>query len=1671
MASKSDLWAQSKGFKNYYQYRNYLAQMLGYKNYNQQRKARKLLKTTGSSDSLTENDFLRVAGQTWRKGKSAINLPSEGSKSVAAVQGVASGFDAADLATNKHGHLRSIPGTSQWRLAEDFDKVREGLFPRKKYDGNYLKAKDAFDQHRPRLSREITQLFGDPKSETNFVRQAWKVGQGDAAGNFIDEKYIQDLSYQTQDRLTGALDGAGRSSKFWDKRANKVTNAKGAKRQAGKEITGARGGNGAYRLDTYERMILNNARSLAYQRGLLENLKQKNQTLVRVSDGLACGWESHNDPLLANGMIVSIKDAMSNPLAHPNCVREFHPIKPTDKNKKKAAQDAKAIKANTDARLKAAAAKAAKATAVAGAIAGVATTDLNIGNYQGTIGNYIMNRVAVPVQRTLYGLLMMQNRMVDTLQRRPKDKSYTFQLRAASKELVAKQPSLSEDEAFSLLAEQVHVQSELFAAGETNESLGIFARRMMGLSETATVSQIAVGAEDFDEYYNRLRFFNKVPTGMEGDVIATLAKLNDSQNFFANEFARLLKPVHGKFAKLTFPRLSTLAGEARGTNRYARLSLNPNDLVHAHVSARPLQDGRLRRALNVKMNPNGMLRFGFAKNEAGALTPNIALVPPGPLRIYSRFNRAKPTLTKTIRGVTREYPNSRAGFLNSVTTNIEVKTGITFLPSIGYKFRVNMRALGIKYPQDILKVNNTQIRRWLQDNDLHKMVSATTDLRLQGLGFFDVKRTLTMTENKFWRWRAYGNTDINMKFLADYWRTEIMRLLDTDIDQGFYETIGRMLEPMHRLKDIDPWAHRDKVREARRTMGHYFDEIPKPAKEEGLYGIARYLWHLSERQAAIRIDALVDYLILNRRTDLPGVEGGNRTIRRLADTKKGYITVLDTNGMGDLEIEDMLITRPKLITAFFEADAKDIALSVGKKVSVDAVQAVKDRLATVAELALDKHLNLLPRAKQQEVLRDLKDPKGRRQGLRTDINRPELETRQGTYRFMKQGKLDPEDLEAQGLMPGQIINADDLGKPRVYGTIEGSVDDLPTDGWRYYHQDYAPGTGTPIGDGYDVPGVNDLTEYVIDGEAVHLAKGDDLLLTGDYQVVGVYSVRQYMENWDYPKEIFDNLTGRTPFEVRVDAVAKGQIPQNPRVSEVTRVYLQQVRSPLGRNRNPPDLSDLAVSMNEMPIVSPEDHLARAEILRHAYPDISDAARRTWDERLLRRIEDRRVVPDPLPTPGEKDADGFRFVGYHMSQDRDFTYDPDRKGTFLGDPAPGQPEDDTLFPLFATRTSWGLDSWGRYGEGGRPYAHEVWVLDDITSYDWNDEIPIPRGVEVRIKGVHESAGLSRRIDSDGIPTDIEMPFPMSTDDEGYVFLGWHSTNNPDWEFDSDVKPYHFNAMLTGEAEPELAPKLFVSPAPGLWREYVHDGAPEAWSHEVWVKGPFLEQLRAGGNDEFIMDIDEFILDGRNQIKIGQRVTFEEADEWTDYLTTLVQDRDDVDDFGTLNRLGREIFEKIGIREALDESAIARILRTGEGQGLTVGESASELELDSAKFKRLLALIDSAPLSKNVMSKEVHMSTSRLDRMIAKGDDFTEYFGVWDADLPHFTRMTGNQERVVLVARESRAVNISPLVPRLNSRQSYIVSGKFRITSTKEVVTPDGETITFVYVKYVEPTWRS
>ena len=56
-----------------------------------------------------------------------------------------------------------------------------------------------------------------------------------------------------------------------------------------------------------------------------EVMRLNGEGYVEALDADDCGWDGHDDATSANGRVVTIEQAASQPISHPNCVRAFTP--------------------------------------------------------------------------------------------------------------------------------------------------------------------------------------------------------------------------------------------------------------------------------------------------------------------------------------------------------------------------------------------------------------------------------------------------------------------------------------------------------------------------------------------------------------------------------------------------------------------------------------------------------------------------------------------------------------------------------------------------------------------------------------------------------------------------------------------------------------------------------------------------------------------------------------------------------------------------------------------------------------------------------------------------------------------------------------------------------------------------------------------------------------------------------------------------------------------------------------------------------------------------------------------------------------------------------------------------------------------------------------------------
>lgn len=91
-------------------------------------------------------------------------------------------------------------------------------------------------------------------------------------------------------------------------------------------------------LDSYADMAVRTKSAVGYNLGTLNQSRDSGVAFMEIFDSSDCGLSFHEDPTLANGMVVDIKTAEQFPISHPRCVRALSPR--PDITSKKAAKSA-----------------------------------------------------------------------------------------------------------------------------------------------------------------------------------------------------------------------------------------------------------------------------------------------------------------------------------------------------------------------------------------------------------------------------------------------------------------------------------------------------------------------------------------------------------------------------------------------------------------------------------------------------------------------------------------------------------------------------------------------------------------------------------------------------------------------------------------------------------------------------------------------------------------------------------------------------------------------------------------------------------------------------------------------------------------------------------------------------------------------------------------------------------------------------------------------------------------------------------------------------------------------------------------------------------------------------------------------------------------------------------
>lgn len=355
----------------------------------------------------------------------------------------------------------------------------------------------------------------------------------------------------------------------------------------------------------YEDLMLRADSNTFYNRGVILQAREDGVKYVRISDGADCGLLEHDDPNLADGLIMKIDEAYQYPIAHPSCQRTFV-IDDDTRGRKRSGRSSKA---------------STKAAAVAVGITATAAAGM------------LALRYNQALQRTVTEYLARNSREFATYHTR-----YLQQTQINPEDLLnsarADQWAAFYGEDVSAISRQyLRVPTARKVVGDDFDALTDFTmeRRYQIFGDAAMNFENSVAQNVFSLISDEV-----------GNVNFTLPKIFSAYPSLGMKYRDVaLRAGKGGFGgSVSRTALNDILrfGYAKGVRNehgIPYIGIRPHQLVRYRLSK--VKHGFANR---VVMNPNGMLRAGFAIDPRnGYIIPNLALIPKGPLRVNTYLNR------------------------------------------------------------------------------------------------------------------------------------------------------------------------------------------------------------------------------------------------------------------------------------------------------------------------------------------------------------------------------------------------------------------------------------------------------------------------------------------------------------------------------------------------------------------------------------------------------------------------------------------------------------------------------------------------------------------------------------------------------------------------------------------------------------------------------------------------------------------------------------------------------------------------------------------------------------------------------------------------------------------------------------------------------------------------
>lgn len=748
---KLDAFARRKGYPSYFKYRDAVAKSEGFSSYSEKRRVISTEKAARRSPA-PDVGFARSTNP-------ALDMTREMRMAYR---------QAARTSTDYALQASRIGGVRERTLVRKESLTRPVI---QSIDDLDTQVKDFYTNDFPKIyaagARAVDPAWKGTRADRKITEEMIK----DGAGSLIQNNQI--AKRNARKKIPEFVDAPpGKSFKEASRRP-----IKGVKFKNGTEVG----------FEQYAEMVLRSNAATAYNVGFLNAAKEQGISLFIVQDGSGCGWTSHRDSEQAAGKVVTIEEALSHPIGHPNCIRTFsvapkgtpHPRGGLFK------REAQALKKQ-------------------------AIDSVKDSLYQEALS--LVTHIATDKKirdaaiRTYIASAQDFQEFKHNIEDRARLYEHARKTRVASlgnvTDLKTKLPPVVSQKD---IADDVVAWMDDFADGR---EVPQHVLQVLGIREEIPL-QKAVGdrMDRFNTMYNMtyrpegpgqqvlrgpgswtserryssgLRSIQPGPGGKGGGgddggdglikkkVKKQLRKgfgkfltpADYAQERAANAFYGWLGPrvPEAKFARITFPnvnrmRIDPKTGGIIGgqgsplLGRPLRLSASLGNL--GKVTSTSIRGRGLINHLS--LNPNGLLRLSFARDKNGTITPTFRIIPKGPLRLMTKVNR----------GV--------RGNVTSLSTEMRFITKVPLVNHISGRFNINLRKLGIETLSDAKNITAAQLLSFTAEDI--RGVSLAAGLRVKGFNLFDIAHTFRLPWEEAMKVWVLSNAFLssqrqNLKFTA-----------------------------------------------------------------------------------------------------------------------------------------------------------------------------------------------------------------------------------------------------------------------------------------------------------------------------------------------------------------------------------------------------------------------------------------------------------------------------------------------------------------------------------------------------------------------------------------------------------------------------------------------------------------------------------------------------------------------------------------------------------------------------------------------------------------------------------------------------------------------------------------------------------------------------------------